>query len=231
MFMSEKTQQLVDEFAGIVAESNHIQVDPMMVTKGIADQAEGDLYAQWARNNFAIAGVTLPDDATFSFGDQDPTTIPGIESENGAGFTNVTDLIEDFSYTEDISSEIDTRHLGSLAWYPSELEAYDGAEALANIKSYYQDQVSNTGVKDNEAKSTSLVYPNPTSGILNIDNPSTGNFGYEVINITGKTVLSKTDITGKTTKLNLSGFANGMYIINVTSEGKSTKHKLILGDF
>jgi len=230
MFMSEKTQQLVDQYPGIVAESNHIQVDPLMVTKGIADQAEGDLYAQWARNNFAVAGVTLPDDATFSFGDQDPTTIPGIESENGAGFTNVTDLLEDFSYEADISSAIDNNHLGSLAWYPGELDTYDGTEALADIKSYYQEQVIATGVKDNETRSTRLVYPNPTNGILTIENPSTGSFGFEVINIIGKTVLSKKDITGITTKLNLSGFTNGIYIINVTSEGKSTKHKVILGD-
>jgi hypothetical protein len=230
MFMSEKTQDLVDTYPGIVAESNLIQVDPEMVTPGIADQAEGDLYAQWARNNYAIADVTLPDDATFSFGDQDPTTIPGIESEDGDGFTNVTDLLEDFSYTADISSKIDNDHLGSLAWFPSELEAYDGTEALANVKAYYQTQVNPTGVKDNEAGSASLVYPNPTSGMLNIDNPSTGSYGYEVINITGKTVMTRSDITGKTTKLNMSGLAKGLYIINVTSEGKSTKHKVILGD-
>ncbi len=230
MFMSEKTQELIDTYPGILAESNHIQVDPEMVTPGIADQAEGDLYAQWARNNFAVAGVTLPDDATFSFGDQDPTTIPGIESEDGDGFTNVTDLLEDFSYAADISSTIDDEHLGSLAWYPSELENYDSQEALAAVKSYYQDRVMATGVKDNEAKSASLVYPNPTSGMLNIDNPSNGSFGYEVMNITGKTLMSRNNITGTTTKLNMSGLAKGMYIINVTSEGKSTKHKVVLGD-
>jgi hypothetical protein len=230
MFMSEKTQDLVDTYPGIVAESNLIQVDPQMVTPGIADQAEGDLYAQWARNNYAIEGVTLPDDATFSFGDQDPTTIPGIETEDGDGFTNVTDLLEDFSYTADISSKIDNDHLGSLAWFPGELEAYDGAEALASVKAYYQTQVNPTGVNDNEARSAILVYPNPTSGIVNIDNPSTGSYSYEVINITGKTVMNRSDITGKTTKLNLSGLAKGLYIINVTSEGISTKHKVILGD-
>jgi hypothetical protein len=86
------------------------------------------------------------------------------------------------------------------------------------------------GIKDNETKSTSLVYPNPTSGIINIDNPSTGCFGYELINITGKTVLSRNDITGTTTKLNMSGLSEGMYIVNVTSEGKSTKHKVVFID-
>jgi hypothetical protein len=229
MFMSEKTQQLVDEYDGIIAESNHIQVDPMMVTNGIADQAEGDLYAQWARNNFAVPDVTLPDDATFSFGDQDPTTIPGIESEDGDGFTNVTDLLEDFSYTADITSKIDDNHLGSLAWFPTEFETYDGNAALAAVKSYYESLLTPTGIKDNDAKSA-MVYPNPTNGILNIDNPSTGSFGYEVINITGKTVMSRSNITGNTTKLNMSGLAKGMYIISVTSEGKSTKHKVVFGD-
>jgi hypothetical protein len=230
MFMSEKTQELIDTYPGILAEGNHIQVDPEMVTPGIADQAEGDLYAQWARNNFAVPDVTLPEDATFSFGDQDPTTIPGIESEDGSGFTNVTDLLEDFSYNADISSEIDNDHLGSLAWFPSELENYNSQEALATVKSYYQEQVTATGVKDNDTRSVNLVYPNPTSGIVNIDNPSTGSFGYEVINITGKTVMSRNDITGRTTKLNMSGLTKGMYIINVTSEGKSTKQKIVLGD-
>jgi len=226
MFMSEKTQQLVDQYAGIVAESNHIQVDPMMVTKGIADQAEGDLYAQWARSNFAIAGVALPDDATFSFGDQDPTTIPGIESEDGAGFTNVTDLLEDFSYTEAISSTIDNKHLGSLAWYPTELAGYNGNAALAAVKSYYS-TVALTGIRDNKAISGN-VYPNPTNGILNIDNPSTGSFGYQIVSVTGKVVSSNYDVTGKTTKVDMSGLAKGMYIINIISKEKRMNSKVIL---
>jgi hypothetical protein len=227
MFMSEKTQQLIDQYAGIVAESNLIQVDPKMVTLGIADQEEGDLYAQWARSNFAIAGVTLPEDATFSFGDQDPTTIPGIESENGAGFRDVTDLIEDFSYTEAISSKIDSRHLGSLAWYPTELAAYDGKAAVAAVKSYYNTQAV-VGIKDPSAKLSSKVYPNPTNGIINIENPSTGSFGYEIISVTGKVLSKKYDITGQATVVDMSGLTNGMYIVKIISKEKSINQKVIL---
>jgi hypothetical protein len=174
--------------------------------------------------------VTLPDDATFSFGDQDPTTIPGIESEDGAGFTNVTDLLEDFSYTADISSKIDNAHLGSLAWFPSELESYESQAALDAVKAYYAEVTNPTGINDNEAKTLNLVYPNPTSGIINIDNPSNGSYGFEVINITGKTVMTRSNITGTTVKLDMSGLAKGMYIINVTAEGISSKQKVILGD-
>jgi len=227
MFLSKKTDTLVAKYAGIVAESNLIQVDPKMKTLGIADQAEGDLYAQWARNNFAIVGVTLPAKTTFSFGDQNATTIPGIEKESGAGFKTVVDLIEDFSYTEAITSKIDTKHLGSLQWYPTELAAYDGKAALTAVKSYYAGQTA-VKLRDRLAKPTVKVYPNPTNGILNIDNPSTGSFGYEIISITGKVISSNYDVTGTTAKVDMTGLAKGMYIVNIISKEKRMNTKVIL---
>lgn len=185
-FMSDLTKELMAAHEGIKADTNFIQVDPMMVTKGIADQTEADEYAKWARNNYGVAndGETFSSE-TMSFGDQDPTTIPGIGTENGDGFTNVTDLVEDFSYTADLKSMIDMRSLGSLAWFPEQLAGYDGAAALAEVKSYYDNvgtppqnaettvwnpaaNPSSTGLWSEAANWTDGVVPNANKVVFNV---------------------------------------------------------------
>ena len=60
------------------------------------------------RNNYGVAGPDETRDKTLMyFGDVNPQTVPGIEVEDGTGFTKISDLIEDFSYNADIRSTID----------------------------------------------------------------------------------------------------------------------------
>jgi hypothetical protein len=72
------------------------------------------------------------------------------------------------------------------------------------------------------------VYPNPTEGMLNINNPSSDNFSYEIYNICGKIVASRHNLTGSTIQIDLSNLAKGVYLVNVRTAEKTEKHKLIL---
>ena len=83
-------------------------------------------------------------------------------------------------------------------------------------------------VDDIDEGYTSRVYPNPTVGLLNIDNPSTGDFSYSIYNITGKLMLHRNNISGPTTETDMSGLNRGIYIVNVSSDEKSVTHKVIL---
>ncbi len=85
-----------------------------------------------------------------------------------------------------------------------------------------------TSADEIEAEFTSRVYPNPTVGLLNIDNPSTGDFSYSIYNITGKLMLHRNNISGPTTEADMSGLKRGMYIVNVSCVEKNVTHKVIL---
>lgn len=92
----------------------------------------------------------------------------------------------------------------------------------------YLDATVWTSVRDLEEQFTSKVYPNPTEGILNIENPSQGEFSFAVYSITGKLMLHRSNITGTKTEANLSDFVKGMYIVSVKAKEKSVTHKVIL---
>jgi hypothetical protein len=72
------------------------------------------------------------------------------------------------------------------------------------------------------------IYPNPTEGILNINNPSSDNFSYEIYTITGKLVASRNNLTGSTIQIDLSNYARGAYFVNVRTAQITERHKLIL---
>lgn len=70
-------------------------------------------------------------------------------------------------------------------------------------------------VKNNEENGV-FVYPNPTSGVINVTNASGLNNVISVIDVTGKELLSKTVSTGTT--LDLSSFGTGIYLVKVSNE-------------
>ena len=72
------------------------------------------------------------------------------------------------------------------------------------------------------------IYPNPTSGIFNIDYVKAKNI--EVTNTLGMVIYSEKvqDSTSGAKNIDLSAFANGIYFINVSTENGSSKYKVIL---
>jgi len=190
------------------------------------------LYAQWARNNFSIPDVALPtaDQVrnNFAFGDQDPTTFPGPGTEVGEGVATVQDFTEDFSYTGDIKSEIDGKPLGSLQWFPEELAKYDGDLQLKRAKAYLHGEIIPTALKSVNNDLSLKIYPNPTVGKVTIESLNSGNIDLKVIDPTGRMILSKTNIGGKTINIDLTGYSKGIYLIKVNSMEKSAMYKVVL---
>ncbi len=72
------------------------------------------------------------------------------------------------------------------------------------------------------------IFPNPTEGMLNINNPSSDNFSYEIYTITGKLAASRYNLSGSTIQIDLSDLAKGAYLVNIRTAEKTEKHKLIL---
>jgi hypothetical protein len=86
-----------------------------------------------------------------------------------------------------------------------------------------------TGINESTLGNPEIsVYPNPTSGIFNIDYTKATNI--KVTNTLGMVVYDEKvqDPTSGAKSIDLSSFANGIYFINVSNDNGSSKHKVIL---
>ncbi len=99
--------------------------------------------------------------------------------------------------------------------------AFDGTVTRIDAKDW---AVSNTEMKD---EFSGRVYPNPTKGMITIENPANGDFNYSVFSLTGKLVLSKNNNSGPSVQVDMSGLVKGIYIFKVHSAEKSATHKVI----
>jgi trimeric autotransporter adhesin len=131
----------------------------------------------------------------------------------------------------------------TVIWYPTLADAQAGTNALLNTTTvtattYYAVDVSG-GCPSSPFAVTIIVtlkntdfdtlnfsyYPNPTSGILNID------FSREISEVTVTNMLGQTIMNKKTNSSNvqvdLSSFADATYFVKVVSEGKEKTVKVI----
>lgn len=90
--------------------------------------------------------------------------------------------------------------------------------------------LSNTlKVEDSTLNNSITLYPNPSSGIVNLEtNGLRGNLTFEVYNLLGQNLVDKTPITNNTIKINK--LTNNIYFIKITEEdtNNSMVKKIIL---
>jgi hypothetical protein len=222
------TDTLINEYEAIKESDNHWEVDPMMVTNMIEDQAEGDLYGQWARANYSWPGVEVPEKVAsgFTIGDYDPLTIPGDNAEASAGMTTVMDMPEDFTYTSDIVSTIDGLPLGAQEWY-GVLDGWDSMDQLAKVKAAYSAPAVGVEEFDNVSDAAISVYPNPSNSVLTLSSDSELSSA-KFFDVTGRMVLN-VELNGEFSRvLDISEMKNGMYILQIeTAAGASHSSKFI----
>lgn len=71
-----------------------------------------------------------------------------------------------------------------------------------------------------EVKMIQAIYPNPTSGLLNIDFVKSGNYTVDVLSAEGK-LISSEKAKGTNYNKDLTGLVNGLYLIRVTDYYKN----------
>ena len=74
-----------------------------------------------------------------------------------------------------------------------------------------------------------IIYPNPTQGFLKIEfqnKPTELPVNYRLTEMNGRPVSNGTTV-GHFLTLDLSGFATGVYFLNLTMNGKSETYKII----
>ena len=85
---------------------------------------------------------------------------------------------------------------------------------------------SSVGIKTISANDAISIFPNPTSGIVNINAVEVSS-SVEVFNVIGEKVYSNTLVKGNNT-LDLSSLANGAYFVKLNSNGAITTKKVVL---
>ena len=70
------------------------------------------------------------------------------------------------------------------------------------------------------------IYPNPTSDYITIDTEESQGGTYKILNQAGKLFSSGSFESGE--KLELPNLANGLYVVSIEAEGRTSFQKLIV---
>ncbi len=91
------------------------------------------------------------------------------------------------------------------------------------------DRVSTAAIESLEKNTIQArIYPNPASGIITIEVKSGDPSGSIAIHsISGQKMISE-QFNGSNTRLDVSGFAKGIYFVSVTSDHKTSNQKLVI---
>ena len=241
IWSNSRTQALIADHANIVEENNEIY------TIALADlglgtdplpQAAADTFIQWNQNQWGVPDVvtvTLEGKKVYAFGDYDPNTIPGVELEAApagqGGINKISDLIEDFSYTADLTSKSDGLRIGALHW---DDEVYDGAASLAAVKAAYE--AVGTDVEDVVSLSDFNLrnYPNPfnssTTISFNLEKNSRVNLA--VYDISGRKVevlINENRMAGENiVQFSPENGSSNIYFIRLVSEDKTVTKRMMM---
>lgn len=91
-----------------------------------------------------------------------------------------------------------------------------------------QTPVSFVGVAAEETAPIAKIYPNPTTGTINIQlGDIDGNVEVMVIDMTGRILSRETRMNPTNVEMDLTGFASGIYSIKVISENNTSEVKVI----
>ena len=113
--------------------------------------------------------------------------------------------------------------LTGLTTYEIQVQANCGDGNLSDWTAAITPQTTNVGIENHLLNSIKL-YPNPANDVVNVQCTMYNVQSVEVIDVYGK-VIKTMNVTENPTRINVSGLANGMYFVRVTTEeGTVTKN-------
>ncbi|MEN8156889.1 MAG: T9SS type A sorting domain-containing protein [Bacteroidota bacterium] len=237
VWMNDRTAAFFTDYANIKEENNHnYDLDPQLVTPGIASKEVVDHMASYMRNRYGFY-EELVLDRNWNFGDRDALTVPGIETEDGNGIYKISDLVEDFTPQNAAAvSNIDGFKIGALHWIDSEMAQWDSEKGMKKVLQGYDGTL---GVEEriNESQhgfSLGQNHPNPFSATTSISFtvPRSSHVTLKVYDVAGREVTTLVDGVRSTgthsIELDASGLHRGLYFYRLKSGEFSQTRKLIL---
>ncbi len=236
IWSNSRTQDLVAAYSNIVDENNSIY-EIALADLGLGTdplpQAAADSFIKWNRFQWGVPDITTigdPGKAVYAFGDYDPKTIPGVETENGAGINKISDVIEDFSYTMELTSKSDGLRIGALHWND---ETYDGAASLAAVKAAYE---AATDVEEvsRPAGFDLKNYPNPfnSSTTISFNLEKASHVNLSVYDISGRRVqilINEDRLAGQhTVQFAPDQVSSNIYFLKLTTDDHTVTKKMMM---
>ena len=106
--------------------------------------------------------------------------------------------------------------LTGLTTYEIQVQANCGDGNLSDWTSAIAVQTTNVGI-ENYLSNSIILFPNPAKEVINVQCTMNNVQSVEVIDVYGK-VISTVNVVENPTRINVSGLANGMYFVRVTTE-------------
>ncbi len=85
-----------------------------------------------------------------------------------------------------------------------------------------------TGIEDLNQGADAIIYPNPSSGLINIETSGFVNPFIRIFKVTGEEILKKTNLTELIQSINLVGNSPGLYFVEISDKEKNVTRKLII---
>lgn len=85
-----------------------------------------------------------------------------------------------------------------------------------------------TGIEEATSQDGVQVYPNPASTQLNIKFSATKNLSYNITTLDGRTLQQTENAKTNQLLIDVTAYAKGMYLINISSEGKRITKKFTI---
>ena len=178
------------------------------------------LYVEYSTdggNNWNVLGTSFDPNWYNS------NTLPGGNCYNcpGAQWTGTNATLQEYSY--DLSAFGGESNMVFRFVFHSDQSVNQEGVILDNLS------VEGTLSAEDFNSNSFNVYPNPSNGIFNIKmRNNISEFEFEVIDITGKTIITKNKVLNNSYQLNLSSFSSGLYFINISVDDQTSTKKLIL---
>ena len=232
-WMNSRAMALYTDWPNIVEEHTTLNTDPGLVQTALADSVAEQL-AIWNRVLYAVPdaqGMSWDLDGYY-FGDNDHTTIPGVETEDGDGIVNFYDLVEDLSIDASFVSTLDGHTIGALHW-TTEIDTFNSDSSLAQIKSSYADAAVSID-KLNPGLSLAQNYPNPfhTSTAISFSLEKRMDVKLSIYDMFGKKITTLTDgprVAGEHKVIWNAAAANaGIYFFTIEVDNYKQTGKMLL---
>ena len=178
----------------------------------------GDEIAIYDGEILAGSGVEVSDNIL-------ENAIPVFSNLYEAGNKPIIKVWNKSENTEYILSEYTFSNPYRDAWMEDVFPAEDGEYSLLHF--------STTGILDENVKNDISIYPNPTTGIITIGNPTgfqnLSGLGLEITDITGKIVFQSKIINYKSSiEIDLSMFEKGIYFISFSGKDFNQVKKIVV---
>jgi hypothetical protein len=181
--------------------------------------------------NYAVSGVKINKDLEVAQRDGMPVT---SNDTNGLAWnTNITEIGSDWKSFNRTTSQYE--YAEDRAYFVKDDEGnvwkiyFTGYEGGARGASAFNvEQLGGTASLDEVVKEEFKAYPNPTTGILNLSNPSAENFNVEVVDVTGAVQFTTVLAGSASQQIDLNNLASGVYSVIFSNHSTIISKRVIV---